>query len=81
MNDQNAQNDKLQIGIDFLGKQISDLDENQDALNQKLLDVTQKYDLMKQFIIKKMESNTRWRKQYHKKKKLVKRNYKKSEIP
>jgi len=50
-------------------------------LNQKLLTVSKKYECMKQFIIQKMESNEKWRKQYKKKKKLVRRSYKKTEIP
>lgn len=54
MNDQNAQNDRLQIGIDQLRQDIEGLNDQQDKINEHLNEITQNYDDAKEFLLSKM---------------------------
>lgn len=71
MNDQNAQNDRLQIGIDQLRQDIETLNDQQDRINKHLEDITINYDEAKEFLFSKLNQHSKWRKRYKNKKKAT----------
>ena len=76
MNDQNAQNDRLQIGIDQLRQDIEGLSSHQQVITDHLCDITNNYEEARFYMMSKISQHTRWKRRFgqgRKAKKIVRR--------